>query len=279
MDVDWRPYQRWVHVAGKAVNVIDMPGEGPPVLFIHGLSGCWQNWLENMPHFAAHGHRVVAIDLPGAGESEMPVEKITIAGYGRTVDALMDVLGLDAACIVGNSMGGFIGAEVAIAHPQRVERLVLVSAAGLTIENQRNEPLLALLRMTEGIATRLAAQTDLPVRRKRVRRIALAAVFAHPSRLSTELVYEVTRGSAKPHFVPALDALTSYPIRARLPEIECPTLIVWGDRDRLVPVGDAHEFEQLISGSRKVIFEDTGHLAMVERPVAFNALLERFLAE
>ena len=65
----------------------------------------------------------------------------------------------------------------------------------------------------------------------------------------------------------------------RLEEIACPTLIVWGDRDRLISVRDADVFEQLIPRSRKVIFEDTGHMAMLERPAAFNALLEGFLGE
>ena len=83
----------------------------------------------------------------------------------------------------------------------------------------------------------------------------------------------------KPGFVPALDALTSYPIRDRLPEIACPTLIVWGAEDHLVPVRDADEFARLIPNSRKVVWSQTGHVAMMERPEAFNRLLAAFLAE
>jgi pimeloyl-ACP methyl ester carboxylesterase len=79
--------------------------------------------------------------------------------------------------------------------------------------------------------------------------------------------------------MPALDALTSYPIRDRLSDIRVPTLIVWGTHDRLVPLKDASEFERLIPGSRKVIFNDTGHMPMLERPGRFNRLLEDFLAE
>lgn len=87
------------------------------------------------------------------------------------------------------------------------------------------------------------------------------------------------RGSGKPGFIDALDALTGYPIRDRLTEVACPTLVVWGSDDRLVPVGDAAEFERLIPNARKVIFEDTGHVAMLERPDRFNSELERFLKE
>ena len=137
LDVNWREHQRWVTIDGRRVNVIDV-GSGPPVVFIHGLSGSWQNWLEQMPVFA-RDHRVIAFDLPGFGASAMPREKITISGYGRFVAALLDELGVGSAAVVGNSMGGFIGIELAIRFPERVERLVLVSAAGLSIEYLRNE--------------------------------------------------------------------------------------------------------------------------------------------
>ena len=73
--------------------------------------------------------------------------------------------------------------------------------------------------------------------------------------------------------------MTSYPIRERLPEIACPTLIVWGSRDNLVPVGDAYEFDRLIPDSRIVVYPDTGHVPQLERPAAFNALVRAFIAE
>jgi pimeloyl-ACP methyl ester carboxylesterase len=105
-------------------------------------------------------------------------------------------------------------------------------------------------------------------------------IVAHrPERLPGPLVAEQVRGSGKPGFVPALDALTDYPIRDRLGEIGCPTLIVWGAEDKLVPARDADEFARLIPNSRKVVWPETGHVAMLERPAAFNALLEEFLAE
>jgi len=77
----------------------------------------------------------------------------------------------------------------------------------------------------------------------------------------------------------ALEAVLDYELRDRLAEIACPTLVVWGDGDRLIHVGDADVFAELIPDSRKVIFEDTGHMAMLERPAAFNALVRDFLAE
>ena len=78
LDIDWSTHQKWVQIAGRPVNVIDM-GEGDAIVFIHGLSGAWVNWLENIPHFA-HDHRVIAMDLPGFGHSPMPADTISIAG-------------------------------------------------------------------------------------------------------------------------------------------------------------------------------------------------------
>jgi pimeloyl-ACP methyl ester carboxylesterase len=281
LDIDWREHQRWVAIAGRWVNVIDM-GEGPAVVFIHGLSGSWQNWLEQVPHFARH-HRVVAMDLPGFGHSEMPADKISIPAYGRFVDALLAELGIDSAAVVGNSMGGFIGAELAIQFPPRVERLVLVSAAGLTSVRQRNERALAAMRKAGNVLAFytgwVATRSDTLSRRPRLRRLLFQMVAAHPEQLPAPLIAEQIRGSGKPGFIDALDALTDYPIRDRLGEIACPTLIVWGAEDHLVPLRDADEFEKLIPNARKIVWEDTGHVPMIERPAAFNAELETFLAE
>jgi pimeloyl-ACP methyl ester carboxylesterase len=287
LDIDWRSHQRWVEIAGSPVNVIDIgpSADGGPakgtIVWIHGLSGSWQNWLENLPVLAADGWRCVAMDLPGFGASPMPKERISITGYAAVVDELLRALGVTRAVVVGNSMGGFIGAEIALRFGTWVDRLVLVSAAGLTIESQRNLYYAARAtgRMTAMSAGWLASKSDVLARRARTRRTLLSIVAAHPSRLPAPLVSEQLKGSGKPGFVPAMDALTSYPIRDRLSEIEVPTLIVWGEKDPLIPVRDAWEFGRLIPNSRVVLYEDTGHVAMFERPAAFNALVAEFLED
>jgi pimeloyl-ACP methyl ester carboxylesterase len=290
LDLDWSTHQRWVSVAGRWVNVIDigpLDGAGAasaptPIVWIHGLTGSWQNWLENLPVFA-RTRRCIALDLPGFGESEMPADEITIPGYARTVDALLRELGVPRAVVVGNSMGGFIGAELAIRFGTSVEKLVLVSAAGLAIEHQRNETLLKTLRLVDGVvrmgAGWLASKSDTLAKRPRSRVAMFNIVAAHPRRLPAPLIAEQLRGSGKPGFVHAVDAMTDYPIRERLTDIRAPTLVVWGADDRLVPVADAWEFGDLIADSRVVVYEDTGHVAMLERPDAFNALVADFLAE
>jgi pimeloyl-ACP methyl ester carboxylesterase len=282
LDIDWAEHQRWVTVADRPVNVIEL-GEGPPIVFVHGLSGSWPNWLEQLPVFA-RDHRVIAMDLPGFGHSPMPSEGITISLYARILDSLLETLGVSAATVVGNSMGGFVSAELAIAFPQRVERMVLISAAGLSTYRhhgvERIEPYLRRVApMIAAYTGFTATRSDWIARRSGLRNLSLGFVTRHPSRLPAPLVAEQIRGAGKPGFMQALRANIDYPIRERLPEIACPTLIVWGKQDQVIPVSDAYVFEELIPRSRKVIYEDTGHMAMLERPVAFNGLLAEFIAE
>jgi pimeloyl-ACP methyl ester carboxylesterase len=287
LDVDWRKHQRWVMIDGAPVNTIELGSEHatsePPLVFVHGLSGCWANWLEQLPVLARE-HRVLTLDLPGFGSSPMPSQQISISGYARLLDRLMDELRIDAATVVGNSMGGFISAELAIAFPQRVERLVLISAAGIsTTANPQTLRAVPVVRRLETVLAAggawVASKSDTVARRARLRDALLSVVASHPSRLPAALAAEQLRGSGKPGFVQALQAILDYDIRERLPEIACPTLIVWGERDRLVTVADADVFAELIPNSRKVIFKDTGHVSMLERPSAFNALLKDFIAE
>jgi pimeloyl-ACP methyl ester carboxylesterase len=287
LDVDWSAHQRWIDVEGSPVNTIELgpehPGDAQPIVFVHGLSGSWPNWLEQLPVFARE-HRVVTLDLPGFGHSPMPREQISMSGYAQLLDRLLDELEIDAAAVVGNSMGGFIGAELAIAFPQRVERLVLVSAAGLSTHNHpgsiRAMPALRRLeRVVMASGAWAASKSDAVTKRARLRDAALGVVIAHPDRLGAALAAEQVRGAGKPGFIGGLEAVIDYEIRERLGEIACPTLIVWGERDRLITVRDADVFAELIPNSRKFVFADTGHMAMLEQPEGFNALLEGFLAE
>jgi len=281
MDVDWQEHLRWVRVQDRWMNIIDM-GSGEPVIFIHGLSGCWQNWLEQLPLFA-RDHRVIAVDLPGFGQSEMPAEEISISGYADAIDELMEELDIEAARIVGNSMGGFIGAELAIQHPARVERLVLVAAAGLSIESIRTERTTGLRHRAENVVFftlgHVASRSATVALRPRLRAALLMTVAAHPAKLPGPLAAQQVLGSGKPGFSDALEAMCRYPLRDRLEKIGCPTLIVWGEKDILVPVKDAAIFEELIPDSRKIIYKDTGHVSMMERPARFNSDVKAFLDE
>jgi pimeloyl-ACP methyl ester carboxylesterase len=278
MDVDWPALSRDIEVDGRRVHVVDTGGDGPPLLWLHGLGGVWQNWLLNIAAFMPT-HRCVTFDLPGFGESELPRDEISIPGFARTADAVCEQLGIDCPVVIGNSMGGFVGADLALSFPTRVEKLVLVSAAGLSTEYVKREPVLATARAWAAAITRLGAQADTLLRRPRGRRLALQAVVRYPEKLSVPLTTELVRGGGSPGFNDAFSALLGYSFRDNLAKIEVPVLIVWGRNDILVPVEDAEMFEHLIGeNAHSVIFDDTGHLAMMERPSRFNELLAGFIA-
>lgn len=280
--LDWRRHRSTIDTGGARVNYVEMGPDSPdgaPILFVHGLSGCWQNWLEQLPHFAKR-HRVVAIDLPGFGASPMPPWDISIPSYGRLVDHFCEDIDLSGAIVVGNSMGGFVAAEHAINFPERVDRLMLVSAAGISQTQVRRRPLMAFLGVTAAATAAAAGNARRSVSRPGLRDISYGLVFRYPNRLRPELLYEQhVNGINRPGFLPALDSLLSYDFTDRLPRIQEPTLIVWGRNDLIVPPPDADEFERLIPDSRKAIFDQTGHVPQMERPARFNGLLEAFIAD
>jgi pimeloyl-ACP methyl ester carboxylesterase len=277
--IDWREHLRQTEIEGRRVNYVDVgSGGGPPIVLVHGISGNWQNWLENIPRLARE-RRVVALDLPGFGESEDTAGPPTMSGLGRVVEELCEQLDLGRIALVGNSMGGFIAAETAIAFPQRVERLVLVSSAGITTSELRREPVMAWGRAVTMGGARSAAEVRMAILRPRLRHLIFSLIMRHPSRIAPDILFEISRGAGRDAFMPTLRAILDYDFRERLPEIRCPTLIVWGAKDAIVPRDDAYEYERLIPGTQPVVMmEDTGHVPMIERPRTFNAKLLEFLA-
>jgi len=278
LDVDWQSHTHRIQLDGREVNYVDL-GDGPALVFFHGLGASWQSWLENLPEFA-RDHRVVAMDFPGFGYSETAVGEISIEYYASWAYRLLDALGIESAAIVGNSMGGFIAAEMAIRRPDRAERMAVVSAAVFWQSYRRAQPLVGLARLSDAhVARALNRSTDAVATRPRLRSWALAtAGFRYPHLISHELAHELVRSARRTDgYLPALEALADYPLEEELPKIGCPTLIVWGAQDTLVPVKDAKRMQELIPGSRSEVFERTGHVAMLERPERFNQLLREFL--
>jgi len=280
--IDWRKQLRSVTIESALgeteVSYVEM-GEGPAVLFVHGLGGSWRNWLENIPHFARN-HRVVALDLPGFGASPMPPLPLTMKAYGNLVVKFADALNLDSeTALVGHSMGGFISTEAVIQAPERFSSLTLVAAAGITF---------ATIPQTRKEITRTAVRLVLPLAqsrlernlgRKRLRSASFKGIIAHPSMISREMLWELgTYGVKSPGLLQAAYALAGYDTRDRLGEITLPTMVVWGNQDRLVPVSAAYSYERRIPHSELHLIDDTGHMVQLERPARFNEVLEDFVS-
>lgn len=276
---DWREHLRSVEVDGQRVSYVDLGGgDGPPVVFVHGIAGNWQNWLENLPRFARE-RRVLALDQPGFGSSDDLRHEPSMSRYGQWLEAFCDRLGLGQVALVGNSMGGFIAAETAIQFPERVERLVLCSSAGITTSDLRAEPIVAASRALAMGGARSAAEIRMAVTRPRLRHAIFSVIVRHPTRIAPDILFEISRGAGRDAFVPVIKAILEYDFRDRLPDIGCPTLIVWGEKDAIIPSADAYEYERLIPGTQPVVMlEDTGHIPMVERPRTFNDEVLAFLS-
>jgi pimeloyl-ACP methyl ester carboxylesterase len=277
--VDWRQHQRWVSVRGGPVNVIEL-GSGPPVVFVHGLGGSWQNWLHQLPAFAEH-HRVVAFDLPGFGYSPLPSVQVSIQGFVTATGELLDALDIDTVALVGNSMGGLISCELALAEPARVARLGLISPAGVALRNRQQR--ISLLRsLFPAVALTghwISANAEPAARRRRLRNRLLAFVSSRPDAIPAAFAAEQLRGMGKPGLWPAMEGVIMHSVEDRLPGISAPTLLVWGQDDPVLPVRHADVFAAAISHARKVTFADTGHCAMFERSAEFNTLLSELLGD
>ncbi|MFY9488089.1 MAG: alpha/beta fold hydrolase [Solirubrobacterales bacterium] len=275
-DIDWRPNLKQIELEGRRLNFLQLGDPGSPtVILIHGLSGAWQNWLENVQALASEFH-VIAPDLPGFGESELPLEPVSIHGYARTIIALMDALGIEKASLVGNSMGGQTAAQVALDEPHRVEKLILVSPVGYSTSTAPS----AITRGAAPLAlimSRVGARSESIAKRPGLRKAFLMSVAAHPEKLRPEIVYELIGGTGKVGFVAAVQAIFAHDLREQLGGITAPTLIIWGQKDRLITSRDAHRFADKIAGSIKLIVRDTGHLTMVERPDWFNETARDFI--
>ena len=254
-DVDWREHQHWARVQGRAVNYVEM-GSGPPLLFVHGLSGCWQNWLENIEEFSTD-HRVIAVDLPGFGHSEMPRGEDLDRGL-RAVHRRVLRGGRDRRGDVRRQLDGRVrrGGDARSSSPTASSGSCSSrrrgSRSSTSATSRCSSSCTWASRSRSGSPRAWSGRSHEMAGRPRGRKAILWYVTPHAERWSPEMVIEQAAGAGKPGFLPALDALTDYPIRDRLDDIKCPTLIMWGEKDLLVPVKDAHKFHELIPDSRLI---------------------------
>ncbi|MGB0220111.1 MAG: alpha/beta fold hydrolase [Sinimarinibacterium flocculans] len=271
------PPSEFVRIGGMRVHLRD---EGPrkgttPIVLLHGTSASlhtWDGWTEGL----RDERRVIRFDLPGFGlTGPTPDGVYRVGRYVETVVALLDRLGVRRAILAGNSFGGQVAWQTALAHPQRVAALVLVDAVGYPMAPQeipigfrvaRSKWLAPLMRVTlpRGFI-------DSSVRN----------VYGDPAKVTPELVdryYELTlragnREALRERFVQA----QAGPGAERIRELTQPTLILWGGRDRLIPPADGERFARDIAGSELVVFDDLGHVPHEEDPARTLAAVQAFL--
>ncbi len=249
-------------------------GNGTPVVFIHGIGASLYGWRHQVAPLVAAGYRVVAFDNRGFGFSDKPAHGYSNAAYSHLVVSLLDSLGIASAVLVGHSMGGAIAAEVAIAHPDRVRGMVLIDAAGFGI---RWPGVLKMARwaLLGAVMTTFRGRwiTDRIVR----------STFADPGKVTAADVDQYYAPVPDPDYGRALRGVLREfrfdTLGGRLGSVQTPTLILWGNADRWIALGDGTRFARELPRSEFVVLERTGHDAPEESPDQVNPLLLGFLKE
>ncbi|MFG6466678.1 alpha/beta fold hydrolase [Roseateles sp. BYS87W] len=272
------PPSDFLDVDGLQVHYRDQgPARDPlPLLLIHGTSASlhtWEGWVADL----ATTRRVISLDLPGFGlTGPNPDRDYSDARYVAFIRQFMSRLGLGRAILVGNSLGGEIAWQVALAAPEHVAGLVLIDAAGFNFQPEHIPLGFRIARMP---VLREGMRWVLP---RRAVEQSVQDVYGDPTRVSAALVdryYELTlREGNRRALLDRVDQLAPGPVE-RLPELHLPTLILWGERDRLIPLRWGREFEHAIAGSQLVVFPGLGHVPHEEDPAATLAALRAWLPQ
>lgn len=253
-------------------------GDGPPLLLLHGsgpgVSG-WSNFGANVPVFA-RTFRTLILDMPGFGRSQMPaLDRAYPRVAADQVARFLDSVGVDRTHILGNSMGGYVALEFALAYPDRVDRLVGMGPGGLAVNVLGPDPSEGARRLTDFMMApskeTMRAWVDTMVANKKVVDDALIE-----QRLANALAPGAME-SAMAIFASLGQHPEPVPLWARLKTMKAPTLITWGRDDRMLPLeGALFGFRQLPNAELHV-FSRCGHWAQVERKDDFERLVTSFL--
>ena len=256
------------HEAGTGPALILLHGSGP------GVSG-WSNFRGNFPVFAER-FRTVVVDMPGFGRSERPeFDRAYPKVAADAVARLMGGLGIDKAHLLGNSMGGYVALEFALAYPEKVDRLVLMGPGGLAVNVLGPE-------QSEG-ARRLGEFMMAPS--KKAMEAWVDTMVANKAVVDDDLIEERLANAQAPGALESAMAIfmslgqhpDPVPMYARLKGITAPTLVTWGRDDRMLPVEGALMGFRQLPNAELHIFSRCGHWAQVERKGDFERLVTEFL--
>jgi pimeloyl-ACP methyl ester carboxylesterase len=243
-------------------------------VFLHGFGASLYSWRHTLPAVAGAGYRVIAFDNRGFGFAEKPAHGYGNAAYARLVIALLDSLGISSAVLVGHSMGGAIASEVALAHPDRVRGLVLIDAAGYGV---RWPGVLKVARWP------FVGAVVTAFRGRWITGRILRSTYADPRK--------VTEADVDQYYapVPARDygralrgVLREFrfdTLVGRLAGLPTPTLVVWGDADRWIPLRDGSRLASELPRAAFIVVARTGHAAAEESPDEVNRVLIQFLKD
>ncbi len=288
-DVDWEKNRtavfhndrsRFATVDGVRVHYQDAGDiNAPTLVLIHGFASSTLVWSKVLLELAATGFRVIAPDLLGYGYSGKPRRlDYTIGSQARMVGGLLDELGIESATVIGSSYGAAVAATISLDQPERVEKLILVGAVTnndptkFLVMRLFSSPILGdivspfLLGSRRLLKRRMKRVYDrhswvLDERRVDARHLPLQAAATQRAIIRTVRRWDADRIQRDAHLIAQ------------------PTLILWGENDREVPVGNGHSLHREIEGSRLIIFRECGHLPHEEYPIEFTEIVSDFCEE
>jgi pimeloyl-ACP methyl ester carboxylesterase len=270
---------QFMQIAGMNIHFRD---EGPksdeyPIVLIHGTSASlhtWDGWVDQLKT----QRRVIRFDLPAFGlTGPDPKNNYTIEHYAEVVIAVLDKLRVKKSVLAGNSLGGYIAWATAVLYPERVSKIILVDASGYPFKSESLP--LAFKLSKNPIASRLLKNV-LP---KSLVKKSVENVYGNPDLVTSELVdryYDLAlrkgnRNALKERFKQTVPG----DLAKKISTINVPTLIIWGRKDKLIPIKLAMKFKKDIINSQLVIFDDLGHVPHEENPQATVAVVKKFLQD
>jgi pimeloyl-ACP methyl ester carboxylesterase len=257
-------------------------GEGPPVLLLHGIGRTLEDWTEQH-HRLADRHRVYSLDLAGFGSSQRLSGPCTLPAFAGFVTDFLDAVAEPGpVAIMGNSLGGAVALATAASAPERVSALVLANSAGFG-----KEVTLVLRLLTIRPLGRLLLRPSRKNCRRTERALYFDGRFVTDERVEHALRAGSVPGSAQV-FLETASALGNLrgispgwrgDLLAKVAPLRIPTLVVWGDRDLVLPPAHLEQARQALPHARTHLFADTGHMPQIERAEEFHELASAFLKE
>lgn len=255
---------------------VEAAGAGKPVLFLHGGTASTREWRPVLDALGRHA-RCVAVDRLGCGESDRSARGYDRETVTQSLLACADGLGFERFGVVGQSFGGFWTLSMAFAAPERVSRIVLVNSGGGPMTDEEREA----WRARRASMRQAAPATDTPESRREAADRTIATIFADPRRVPStfrdDLLWQMER--ADPGQLQALGDGFERMSRERYDRIACPTLVVWGEADSMIPLDRGRRLAAAIPGARYAGLPGVGHTCQIEDPEGFVAAVAPFLDE
>jgi 4,5:9,10-diseco-3-hydroxy-5,9,17-trioxoandrosta-1(10),2-diene-4-oate hydrolase len=276
------PRDRFIKIGNFNTRYWAEGSQGPPVILVHGLGEHIEFWLANFS-VLAEKHRVYAVDLPGHGRTDKFLKaSYEISDLAQFVKDFMTALEIEHAHLVGHSLGGAIGTRLSLMHPAAVDKLVLVSSAGLGREVSMMLRIPSIPLLGEMLLSRPSREGA-----ENFAKVIMYDPAVMPEDFF-ELLYQMSLlPNRQKSFLKVLRASVNLFGQSKslyspkhiqgLPSITKPVLVVWGRQDQFVPVAHAEVAAQNLPNVRVQIYDNCGHVPMLELPLSFNELLLEFL--